>query len=198
MHRERLGAGGWSLNPGGALDTPGAPPPDGESPPAAAGLPNCGSRACRSTARRPCQLGALRGLVHRRERRLRVGLDRGRRGALHSRRQHLDLPEPAGRRRHLPLQRLPVPAILLFEPGPEQPPTANTCPNNVAGHGITSLIGIFYVPAASATIVGGSSYLATIAGGLIAWSATIKGNGGVSIMADPTLRAWPSAVRLTQ
>jgi hypothetical protein len=88
--------------------------------------------------------------------------------------------------------------ILLFEPGPRQPPPANTCLNNVAGHGITSLIGILYVPAADVTIIGSSSYLATIAGGVISWTATIKGNGGVSIMADPTLRTWPSAVRLTQ
>jgi Flp pilus assembly protein TadG len=88
--------------------------------------------------------------------------------------------------------------ILLFEPGPEQPAPANTCLNNVAGHGITSLIGIFYVPAASVTIIGSSSFLATIAGGVIAWTATIKGNGGVSITADPTLRTWPSAVRLVQ
>ena len=88
--------------------------------------------------------------------------------------------------------------ILVFEPGPEQPPPANTCLNNVAGHGITSLIGIFYIPAASVTIIGSSNYLATIAGGVIAWTATVKGNGGVSIMADPTLRTWPSAVRLTQ
>jgi Flp pilus assembly protein TadG len=88
--------------------------------------------------------------------------------------------------------------ILLFEPGPEQPAPANTCLNNVAGHGITSLIGIFYVPAASVTIIGSSSFLATIAGGVIAWNATVKGNGGVSIIADPTLRTWPSAVRLTQ
>lgn len=87
--------------------------------------------------------------------------------------------------------------VLLFEPGPEQTPPANTCPNNVAGNGLTSLIGIFYTPAASVTIVGSSSYLATIAGGVIAWTATVRGNGGVSIMADPTLRTWPSAVRLT-
>jgi hypothetical protein len=88
--------------------------------------------------------------------------------------------------------------ILLYEPGPEQAPPANTCPNNVAGHGLTSLIGIFYVPAASVTIIGSSSFLATIAGGVIAWTATVRGNGGVSILADPTLRTWPSAVRLTQ
>ena len=88
--------------------------------------------------------------------------------------------------------------ILLYEPGPQQAPPANTCPNNVSGRGLTSLIGIFYVPAASVTIVGSSSFLATIAGGVIAWTATVRGNGGVSIMADPTLRTWPSAVRLTQ
>jgi len=88
--------------------------------------------------------------------------------------------------------------VVLFEPGPEQPAPANTCLNNVAGHGITSLIGIFYVPAASITVIGSSNYLATIAGGVIAWTATVKGNGGVSILADPTLRTWPSAVRLTQ
>ena len=88
--------------------------------------------------------------------------------------------------------------ILVFEPGPEQAPPANTCLNNVAGHGLTSLIGIFYMPAASVTIIGSSSYLATIAGGVIAWTASVKGNGGVSIMADPTLRTWPSAVHLTQ
>ena len=88
--------------------------------------------------------------------------------------------------------------ILLFEPGPEQPPPANTCSNNVAGAGLTSLIGIVYVPAASVTITGTSSYLATIAGGVISYTATVRGNGGVSISVDPTLRAWPSAVRLTQ
>jgi hypothetical protein len=88
--------------------------------------------------------------------------------------------------------------ILVYEPGPEQPAPPNTCSNNVAGHGITSLIGIFYMPAAGVTIIGSSSYLATIAGGVISWTATIKGNGGVSIMADPTLRTFPSAVRLIQ
>jgi Flp pilus assembly protein TadG len=88
--------------------------------------------------------------------------------------------------------------VLLFEPGPQQPAPPNTCLNNIAGHGITSLIGIIYAPAADVTIIGSSSYLATIAGGVISWTATIKGNGGVSIMADPTLRTFPSAVRLTQ
>jgi Flp pilus assembly protein TadG len=88
--------------------------------------------------------------------------------------------------------------ILVYEPGPQQPAPPNTCSNNVAGHGITSLIGIFYMPAAGVTIIGSSSYLATIAGGVISWTATIKGNGGVSIMADPTLRTFPSAVRLIQ
>ncbi|HKC19126.1 MAG TPA: hypothetical protein VKE27_05785, partial [Candidatus Dormibacteraeota bacterium] len=88
--------------------------------------------------------------------------------------------------------------VLFYEPGPEQSGTPNVCPNQVAGHGLTSLIGIFYVPAANVTIIGNSSYLATIAGGVIAWTASVQGNGGVSISADPTLRAFPSAVRLTQ
>src|SRR5205823_4715343 len=88
--------------------------------------------------------------------------------------------------------------VLLYEPGAEQMPPANTCPNKVAGNGLTSLIGIFYVPAADITITGNSSYLATIAGGVISWTATVKGNGGVSISVDPSLRTWPSAVRLTQ
>ena len=88
--------------------------------------------------------------------------------------------------------------VLLFEPGPQQQPPANTCLNNAAGHGLTSLIGIFYLPAASITITGNSSYFATIAGGVIAWSAKVQGNGGVSISVDPSLRTWPSTVRLTQ
>jgi len=88
--------------------------------------------------------------------------------------------------------------VLVYEPGPQQPGPPNTCLNNIAGHGITSLIGIIYTPAADVTIIGSSSYLATIAGGVISWTATIKGNGGVSIMADPTLRTFPSAVRLIQ
>jgi Flp pilus assembly protein TadG len=88
--------------------------------------------------------------------------------------------------------------VLFYEPGPEQSPPPNTCPNKVAGHGLTSLIGIFYIPAANVTIIGNSSYLATIAGGVVAWTASIQGNGGVSISADPSLRAFPSAVRLTQ
>ncbi|MEP7106056.1 MAG: hypothetical protein ABI838_09435, partial [Chloroflexota bacterium] len=87
--------------------------------------------------------------------------------------------------------------ILLYEPGPQQTPPANTCPNNVNGHGLTSLLGIFYMPAADITITGNSGYFATIAGGVISWTATIKGNGAVSISADPALHTWPSAVRLT-
>jgi len=63
---------------------------------------------------------------------------------------------------------------------------------------LTSLIGIFYMPAATVTINGGSVYQATIAGGVIAWTATITGNGNLAILADPSLRAWPSAVRLIQ
>jgi hypothetical protein len=88
--------------------------------------------------------------------------------------------------------------ILLYEPGPEQSPPPNTCPNTVAGHGVTSMLGIFYLPAATITITGGSGYLATIAGGLIAWTATINGNGSVSIVGDPSLMTWPPSVHLTQ
>jgi len=88
--------------------------------------------------------------------------------------------------------------ILLFEPGPLQSSTPNTCQNKVNGHGLTSLIGIFYVPAADTTITGNSGYMATIAGGVITWTATINGAGNVAITADPTLPSWPSAVHLTQ
>jgi hypothetical protein len=87
---------------------------------------------------------------------------------------------------------------LLFEPGPEQSSLPNTCSNVINGNGFTSLIGIVYVPAANVQINGSNSYQATIAGGVIAWTATITGNGAVAITADPTLRAFPSAVRLIQ
>lgn len=86
--------------------------------------------------------------------------------------------------------------ILLYEPGPLQQPPANTCANAVAGHGMTSLLGIFYIPAASVVITGNSGYFATIAGGVVAWTVEVKGTGQVSITADPTLRSWPSAVAL--
>jgi Flp pilus assembly protein TadG len=88
--------------------------------------------------------------------------------------------------------------ILLYEPGPEQAPPPNTCSNSIGGHGVTSLLGIFYMPAASVTITGSSGYLSAIAGGVIAWTATINGNGSVSITGDPSLGTWPSAVHLTQ
>jgi len=88
--------------------------------------------------------------------------------------------------------------ILLYEPGPEQDPPPNTCSNSIAGHGVTSLLGIFYMPAAGVTITGSSGYLSTIAGGVIAWTATINGNGSVSIVGDPSLGTWPPAVHLTQ
>jgi Flp pilus assembly protein TadG len=88
--------------------------------------------------------------------------------------------------------------ILLFEPGPEQQPPPNTCSNSIAGHGVTSLLGIFYMPAANVTITGSSGYLSTIAGGVIAWTVTINGNGSVSITGDPNLGTWPPAVHLTQ
>jgi hypothetical protein len=88
--------------------------------------------------------------------------------------------------------------ILLYEPGPEQTPPPNTCSNSVAGHGVTSFLGIFYLPAAAITITGSSGYVASIAGGLIAYTATINGNGSVSIVGDPSLRTWPPGVYLTQ
>jgi Flp pilus assembly protein TadG len=88
--------------------------------------------------------------------------------------------------------------ILVYEPGPEQSPPPNTCANTIAGHGVTSLLGIFYLPAASVTITGSSGYMATIAGGVIAWTATINGNGSVSIVGDPSLLTWPPSVHLTQ
>lgn len=85
--------------------------------------------------------------------------------------------------------------ILLFEPGSLEPPPANTCQNNVTGGNLTSLLGIFYLPEAGITIAGQSSYAAVIAGGVIAWTANIQGNGGVSITADQSLR-FPGAVQL--
>jgi len=89
--------------------------------------------------------------------------------------------------------------VVLYLPGPEQSSVPNTCASNkVNGNGFTSLIGILYMPTASVTINGNSAYQATIAGGVIAWTATIIGNGTVAITADPTLRSWPSTVRLVQ
>ncbi len=190
--------GGWSLNPGGTLDTSGAPPPDGEGPALGTDLPNADpapgtpphgdlanashcvdpTTGANSTCPSSWTVGAVVFFIPSGNNSTCLNLQGGGDIYVYSGYQY---------------QR-----ILVFEPGPEQPPPANTCLNNVAGHGITSLIGIFYTPAASVTIIGSSNYLATIAGGVIAWSATVKGNGGVSIMADPTLRTWPSAVRLTQ
>lgn len=190
---------GWTLNAGGALDTPGAPPPDAQSLPVAGGLPNANPAAgtpphgdlaneadCVDTSTGnnvACPSSWTPGAVS------------------------FFIPGGGSQSVCLNLQGggdiyvfsgYQYQRILLFEPGPEQNPPANMCLNNVAGHGITSLIGIFYVPAASVTIIGNSSYLATIAGGVIAWTATVKGTGGVSISADPTLRTFPSAVHLTQ
>jgi Flp pilus assembly protein TadG len=189
---------GWRIDPSAQLDTDGAPPPDGEGMPMGAGLPNAdpppaappsgdlaNSGHCvdpATGANVSCPSGWTVGAVQ------------------------FFIPGGGSNSVCLNLQGggdiwvysgYQYQRILLFEPGPAQPPPYNTCLNNVAGHGITNLMGIFYTPAASITIVGSSSYLATIAGGVIAWTATVKGNGGVSIMADPTLRTWPSAVRLT-
>jgi len=89
--------------------------------------------------------------------------------------------------------------VVLFEPGPGQSSQPNVCSSNIVnGNGFTSLIGIFYMPAASVTINGNSAYQATIAGGVIAWTASVIGTGNVAILADPTLRTWPPAVNLTQ
>jgi len=89
--------------------------------------------------------------------------------------------------------------VVLFEPGPEQSSQPNVCSGNkVNGTGFTSLIGIFYMPAAAVTINGNSAYQATIAGGVVAWTASIIGTGNVAITADPTLRTWPPSVHLTQ
>jgi hypothetical protein len=89
--------------------------------------------------------------------------------------------------------------IVLYLPGPEQSSVPSTCSaNKVNGNGFTSLIGVIYMPAGSITINGNSAYQATIAGGVIAWTATVIGNGTVAITADPTLRSWPSTVRLIQ
>jgi hypothetical protein len=88
---------------------------------------------------------------------------------------------------------------VLYLPGPEQSSVPSTCSaNKVNGNGFTSLIGVIYMPAGSITINGNSAYQATIAGGVIAWTATVIGNGTVAITADPTLRSWPSTVRLIQ
>src|SRR5213593_4163547 len=88
--------------------------------------------------------------------------------------------------------------IIIFEPGPEQSSFPNTCLNTVNGHDFTSFIGIFYIPAADIRLNGTSRVRATIAGGLIAWTATVLGSENLAITADPSLRAWPSTVRLTQ
>lgn len=88
--------------------------------------------------------------------------------------------------------------IIMFEPGPEQSSSPNTCSNTVNGHDFTSFIGIFYIPAADIRLNGTSRVRATIAGGLIAWTATVLGSENLAITADPSLRSWPSTVRLTQ
>ncbi len=93
--------------------------------------------------------------------------------------------------------------VVLYEPGPEQSSQPNICgvssgTQTVNGNGFTSLIGIFYMPAANVTINGNSAYKATIAGGVISWTASVIGTGKVAITADPTLRKWPPSVTLTQ
>jgi hypothetical protein len=189
---------GWAPDPLAAPDTPGAYPPDGEMAPLGAGLPNAdpaagtppaGDRANENycvnsdgSATRcpgPTTPGAVLFYIP----------GGGSTSVCLNLQGGGDIYAFTGYQ---------YGRILLFEPGPLQSSAPNTCPNNVNGHGLTSLLGIFYMPAAGVTITGNSGYFATIAGGVISWTAEIKGNGSVSITADPTLRSWPSAVHLTQ
>lgn len=190
---------GWALNSSAPLDNSGAPPPDLEIPPLASGLPNANPPSAAP------QYGDLANEGHCID--VTTGNNAGCPTTWTPGAVAFFIPGGGSTSVCLNLQGggdiyvfsgYQYQRILLYEPGPEQQPPANTCPNNVAGSGITSLIGIFYIPAASVTIIGNSSYLATIAGGVIAWTATVKGNGGVSISADPTLRTWPPSVTLTQ
>jgi Flp pilus assembly protein TadG len=190
---------GWALNPTGALDSSGAPAPDQEGMPLASGLPNANPAA--GTPPR----GDLANEGHCVD--SSTGNNTACPGAVTPGAVVFYIPGPGSNTVCLNLQGggdiyifsgYQYQRILLYEPGPEQSPPANTCPNNVAGHGLTSLVGILYIPAVDVVITGNSQYLATIAGGVISYTATVKGNGGVSISVDPSLRTWPSAVRLTQ
>ncbi len=188
---------GWSINANAARDTAGAPPPDGEAAPVGPALPNVDAATgtpprgdaanenyCANSAGTwvACPSTITPGAVF------------------------LYIPGPGSNTQCLDLEGggsdylysgYQFGRILLYEPGALQSPPANTCPNNVTGGNLTSLLGIFYIPGASMTIAGNSSYYATIAGGLIAWTATIQGSGGVSITADQSLR-FPGAVQLVK
>ena len=190
---------GWTLDPGAPLDNAGAPAPDYQRLPVAAGLPNANPAAAAPPR------GDLADEGHCVD--ASTGSSVACPGSVTPGAVTFFIPGGGDTSTCLNLQGggdvylysgYQFQRILLYEPGPQQPAPPNTCLNNVAGHGITSLIGIFYDPAASVTIVGNSSYLATIAGGVIAWTASIKGNGGVSISADASLRTWPPSVTLTQ
>jgi Flp pilus assembly protein TadG len=190
---------GWTPLPNASLDSSGAPAPDGEGLPLASGLPNANPAAGTPPH------GDLGNEGHCVD--PTTGNNVACPGSVTPGAVLFHFPGPGSNTVCLNLQGggdiyifsgYQYQRILVFEPGPEQPPPANTCPNTVAGHGLTSLIGIFYAPAADVTITGNSQYLATIAGGVIAYTATVRGNGGVSISVDPSLRTWPSAVRLTQ
>ena len=190
---------GWALDPGAPQDNAGAPAPDYQLPPVAAGLPNA------NPARATPPHGDLGNEGHCVNPITGTGMACP--GPVTPGAVVWFIPGGGNNQTCLNLQGggdiyifsgYQYQRVLLYEPGPQQQPPANTCSNNVAGSGITSLIGIFYVPAANVTIVGNSNYLATIAGGVIAWTASVKGNGGVSIQADPTLRTWPPSVTLTQ
>jgi len=190
---------GWAPTASAALDTSGAPPPDLQGPPVSSGLPNANPAAGTPPH------GDLANEAHCAD--PATGNNVACPGAVTPGAVVFFIPGPGTNTVCLNLQGggdiyvfsgFQYQRILVYEPGPEQQPPANTCPNNVAGHGLTSLIGIYYAPAADVAITGNSQYLATIAGGVISYTATIRGNGGVSISVDPSLRTWPSAVRLTQ
>ena len=193
---------GWTLSPTATLDTPGAPPPDLQGLPLGPGLPNSNPPTPAGTTPPHGDLANESHCVDPLS-----GSNVACASAFTPGAVSIFIPGPGSNTQCLNLQGggdvylfsgYQFNRVLLYEPGPKQAPPPNTCPNNVAGSGLTSLIGIFYLPAATITIVGNSSYLATIAGGVIAWSASVKGNGGVSISADPTLRHWPPTVRLIQ
>jgi len=190
---------GWAPTASAALDTSGAPPPDLQGPPVSSGLPNANPAAGTPPH------GDLANEAHCAD--PATGNNVACPGAVTPGAVVFFIPGPGTNTVCLNLQGggdiyvfsgFQFQRLLVHEPGPEQQPPANTCPNNVAGHGLTSLIGIYYAPAADVAITGNSQYLATIAGGVISYTATIRGNGGVSISVDPSLRTWPSAVRLTQ
>jgi Flp pilus assembly protein TadG len=189
---------GIAPNPTAAQDTCGAPPPDGEGAPIGAGLPSTDTAAatyphgdlaneyyCLNGAGNPTSCGS---------------------GTTTPGAVFMFIPGPGSTSQCLDLEGggsdylfsgYQFGHILLYEPGALQLPPANTCNDKVTGGNLTSLLGIFYIPAAGITIAGNSTYAAIIAGGVISWTATIQGTGGVAISADQSLR-FPGAVQLTK